>query len=104
MHVQAAKVWLARLRLERGESTAIDELMALVRSHLPPQLYAHVAFTVLRANAKYDDPDSPVNSSAVLRAVIGQLERASCVRGALGERAKRWLQKVETKSASFFSQ
>lgn len=102
--VQSAKAWRARLRLERGESSAMDDLLELASSHLPPRLYAHVASSVLRANGAHDDVDSPVNSAAVLRAAIHRLERASDVRGVSGERAKWWLSRVRTRCATFFSQ
>jgi uncharacterized protein YdbL (DUF1318 family) len=102
--VQSAKAWRARLRLERGESSAMDDLLELASSHLPPRLYAHVASSVLRANGAHDDVDSPATSVAVLRAVTHRLERASDVRGASGERAKWWLHRVRTRCATFFSQ
>lgn len=102
--LQSARAWRARLCFQRGEASALDELMALAQDQLPPQLYAHVASTVTHEKFARDVRDSSVTSAAVFEAVIHQLERASRVRSASGERAKGWLQRVRTKGASFFSQ
>lgn len=101
--VQSARAWRARLCFERGEASALDELMALAHDHLPPQLYAHVASTVTSQNSARNFADSSVTRRAVFEAVIQQLERACRVRGASGVRARGWLQRVRTRGASFFS-
>ncbi len=92
--VQSARAWRARLCLERGESSALDELVELAKGHLPLHLYAHVALTILRAGGQHDDSDSAAKRATVLAAVTDQLERASRVLGASGERAQRWLERV----------
>ena len=101
--VQSARAWRARLCLERGEASALDELMALATERLPPQLYAHIASTVTAAPDPCDAANGSVTRASVFATVIDQLERESCVLGASGERASRWLQRVRRGGARFFS-
>lgn len=100
---QAARAWCARLRLERGERSALDDLLSLSMEPLPPQLYAHIATSASRANWLTEDDRGRVTQRAVLDAVTRQLSRSSSVHGGAGERAQRWLARVHATRAQIFS-
>ncbi len=100
---QAARAWRARLRLERGEVSALDELLVLSSERLPPQLYGHIATSVARAMPLSSQAGGRAVTRAVMDAVTRGLTRSSSVRGASGERAQRWLTRVRATRAQFFS-
>ncbi|MGK0483757.1 MAG: hypothetical protein ACJAQ3_003743 [Planctomycetota bacterium] len=100
---QLARAWRARLRWLRGEQSALDELQALARGRLSPQLYVHVAATLMQDGATTLGDEHAAAKRAIIAEAERALERASCVRGGSGARAKWWLDRLRKKAAAFFS-
>lgn len=104
---QSAQAWSARLRLAEGERSALADLQRLASQRLEPRLYAHVAASAMQyvspGSAKDFDASVNVEKRAIVSAATRQLMHASRVRGESGERARRWLDRVLARSATFFS-
>ncbi|WP_145204672.1 hypothetical protein [Planctomycetes bacterium Poly30] len=100
---QTARAWSARMRLIDGERSALVDLQWLASQRLEPQLYAHVATSAMQGVPSAPSVDVDIAKRAIVAAATRQLTRASRVRGESGERARRWLDRVLARSATFFS-
>ena len=91
-----ARAWHARLRLERGELSSLDDLDALVHDHADPALLARIAAALARFAERYERTSATHSARALqLRARCTEcLKRKSRVFDEDGERAKRWLKHV----------
>lgn len=98
-----ARYWHARLRLDRGEHSALLDLDSLVHASDDPALVARCALLALPLTVATSSRGSVRRSDDVVvdaRARLGALARHE---GPEGERARRWLERLEHAHARLFS-
>jgi hypothetical protein len=97
-----ARFWHARMRLERGESSAMVDLLELVRACDDPLLVARAGVLAARAARDTAAPDETSTRMLVVRGARASLRSMSRVSNEHGRRAERWLDYFERTCAPIF--
>lgn len=91
----SARMWHARIRLDRGESSALVDLNEMVHEHVDPALNARIAQAAMRFAARRVDADADAKWTAFATSLRARCEsalaRKSLVHDEDGARATRWL-------------
>jgi len=97
-----ARFWHARMRLERGESSAMVDLLELVRMCGDPLLVARAGVLATRVAHDTARPDETSTRMLVVRDARASLRSMSRVSNEHGRRAERWLDYFERTCAPTF--